>query len=35
MRYYYNELIKNGEGQTAAAQPPAKPKTKANTLAPE
>ena len=35
MRNYYNELVQSGEGQTAAAPPPAKPKTKANTLAPE
>src|SRR6186997_3607477 len=28
MRNYYNELVQSGEGQTAAAPPPAKPKTK-------
>jgi hypothetical protein len=37
MRKYYNSLVQSGAGQAAAAPPPpaAKPKTKANTLAPE
>jgi hypothetical protein len=35
MREYYTKLVQTGAGQSAAAPPPAKPKTKANTLAPE
>jgi hypothetical protein len=35
MRKYYNELIQNGEGQTASAPPPPAAKPKAQALAPE